>query len=176
MITWTTPAGNLGTLTERLVTNIPLQVSSDVGPVTLSIISGSLPRGLRLNGFAIKGSPVEVKKFTTNRFVIRASDNIDIEDRTFSISIDGSDEPQWITEAGFLNVGKGAAYFVLDNDIVDFQLEVDDTDLTAGDNLEFSLLPNGGLLPPGLNLSKDGKITGFTDPIFALEYSNNPYG
>jgi hypothetical protein len=176
MITWTTPAGSLGTLIERIVTNIPLQVSSDVGSVSLSIISGSLPRGLRLNGASIKGSPVEVKKFTTSRFVIRASDGVDIEDRTFSLSVDGSDEPQWITNEGFLNVGKGAAYFVLDNDIVDFQLEVDDTDLTAGDVLEFSLLPNGGLLPPGLSLSKDGKITGFTDPIFALEYSSNPYG
>ncbi len=176
MITWTTPAGSLGTLTERIQIDIPLAVSSNVGPVTLSLISGSLPRGLRLNGDSIKGSPVEVKRFTTSRFVIRASDGVDIEDRTFSISIDGSDEPQWITTEGFLNVGRGDSYFVLDNDQVDFQLEVDDTDLTAGDVLEFSLLPNGGLLPPGLSLSKDGRITGFTDPIFALEYSANPYG
>ncbi len=176
MITWTTPAGSLGTLTERLQIDIPLVATSDIGPVSLSLISGSLPRGLRLNGNSLKGSPVEVKRFTTNRFVIRASDGQDIEDRTFSLSIDGSDEPQWITSEGFLNVGRGAAYFVLDNDQVDFQLEVDDTDLTAGDTLEFSLLPNGGLLPPGLSLSKDGRITGFTDPIFALEYSSNPYG
>jgi hypothetical protein len=28
----------------------------------------------------------------------------------------------------------------------------------------------GGLLPPGLSLSRDGVISGFTDPIFALEY------
>jgi len=176
MITWITPAGSLGTLTERIQINIPLQVSSNVGTVTLSLISGSLPRGLRLNGHAIKGSPVEVKRFTTNRFVIRANDGTDIEDRTFSISIDGSDEPRWITEEGFLNVGRGDAYFVLDNDQVDFQLEVTDSDLTAGDTLEFSLLPNGGLLPPGLSLSKDGRISGFTDPIFALEYSADPYG
>jgi hypothetical protein len=176
MITWTTPAGSLGTLTERIQINIPLQVSSSVGTVTLTVISGSLPRGLRLNGHSVRGSPVEVKRFTTNRFVVRASDGTDIEDRTFSISIDGSDEPRWVTEEGFLNVGRGAAYFVLDNDQVDFQLEVTDSDLTAGDELEFSLLPNGGLLPPGLSLSKDGRITGFTDPIFALEYSPDPYG
>ena len=176
MITWITPAGTLGTLTERIQIDIPLQVSSDVGQVSLTLISGSLPRGLRLNGLSIKGSPVEVKKFTTSRFVLRANDGVDIEDRTFSISIDGSDEPQWITTEGFLNVGKGQAYFVLDNDQVDFQLEADDMDLTAGDKLEFSLLPNGGLLPPGLTLSKDGRISGFTDPIFALEYSPDPYG
>jgi hypothetical protein len=32
-------------------------------------------------------------------------------------------------------------------------------------------MPNGGLLPPGLALSKSGLISGFTDPIFAVEYT-----
>lgn len=176
MITWITPAGSLGTITERVLLDIPLSATSDVGNVSYSLIAGSLPRGLRLFGNAIKGSPVEVKKFTTSKFVIRASDGKDIEDRTFSLSVDGSDIPEWITTEGFLNVGPGKAYFVLDNAYVNFQLEATDTDLTAGDVLEYYLLPNGGLLPPGLSLSKDGIISGFTDPIFALEYTNNPYG
>lgn len=176
MITWITPAGDLGTLTERVLINFPLSATSNVGAVTYSLIAGSLPRGLRLIGNAIKGSPVEVKRFTTNRFVIRASDGQDIEDRTFSLSVDGSDIPQWITAEGFLNVGPAKAYFVLDNAKVDFQLEAEDTDFTAGDELEYYLLPSGGLLPPGLSLSRDGRISGFTDPIFALEYNSDPFG
>lgn len=176
MITWITPAGSLGTITERVLLDIPLSATSNVGTITYSLIAGNLPRGLRLFGNSIKGSPVEVKRFTTSKFVIRADDGQDLEDRTFSLSVDGSDIPEWITKEGFLNVGPGEAYFVLDNAYVNFQLEATDTDLTAGDELEYYLLPNGGLLPPGLTLSKDGVISGFTDPIFALEYSNDPYG
>lgn len=169
-ITWITPAGSLGILTERIITEIPLQATSDQGEVTFSLISGSLPRGLRLNNGFIKGSPTEVRKFTESRFVIRASDGEDLEDRTFKLSVDGSDIPQWLTTEGFLNVGPGKAYFVLDNAKVDFQLEVDDRDVIAGDNIEYYLVPNGGSLPPGLTITRDGRITGFTDPIFAVEY------
>lgn len=176
MITWNTPAGSLGVLTERLTINIILDAISDIGNVTFKLIAGNLPRGLRLSGNSILGSPVEVKTYTTSRFVIRADDGTDIEDRTFTLSVDGSDAPMWLTKEGFLNVGPGEAYFVLDNSYVDFQLEANDPDFTAGDTLEFYLVPNGGELPPGLSLSKDGRIAGFTDPIFALEYLAYPFG
>jgi hypothetical protein len=186
MITWITPAGSLGLLTERVIVDIPLEASSDTGTITYSLIAGSLSRGLRLTseytydssqttGY-IKGSPTEVKVYTESKFVIRASDGVDIEDRTFTIAVDGSDIPAWITQEGFLNVGPAEAYFVLDNARVDFQLEARDPDLSAGGSLEFYLLPNGGLLPPGLSLSLDGVISGFTDPIFALEYLRDPFG
>jgi hypothetical protein len=185
-ITWITPAGSLGVVTERVIQDIPLEVTSNIGSVTFSLIAGSLPRGLRLdtttsvdssqtNG-AIKGSPVEVKKYTESRFVIRATDGQDIEDRTFIIAVDGADIPEWVTAEGFLNVGPAEAYFVLDNSRVDFQLDADDTDLIAGDGLEFYLVPQAGELPPGLSLSSTGLISGFTDPIFALEYNGSPNG
>lgn len=179
MITWHTPAGNLATLTERILIDIPLSATSDiVSPdlITYELISGNLPRGLRLNNGAIKGSPVEVRRYTTSRFVIRASDGVDIEDRTFSINVDGSDIPEWVTREGFLNVGEGDSYFVLDNAYVEFQLEAYDTDVIAGDSLEYYLVPMGGELPPGLSLSKSGLISGFTDPVFALEYNGFPNG
>jgi hypothetical protein len=175
-VTWITPAGDLGTLTERVFIEVPLQATSDSGTVIFSLIAGSLPRGLRLNGNTIKGSPTEVKKYTISRFVIRVSDGEDLEDRTFSMAVDGSDIPEWLTPEGFLNVGAGENYFVLDNAQVDFQLEAEDTDEIIGDVLEYYLVPNGGELPPGLSLSRDGKITGFTDPIFSVEYSSNVTG
>jgi hypothetical protein len=175
-ISWITPAGSLGVVTERVILEIPLSATSTVGQVTYSLLSGNLPRGLRLVGNTIKGSPTEVKKFTESRFVIRADDGEDIEDRTFSISVDGSDLPEWITREGFLNVGQGENYFVLDNAYVDFQLEATDTDESIGDILEYYVVPNGGELPPGLSLSKDGRISGFTDPIFSVEFSTNTTG
>jgi hypothetical protein len=175
-IRWITPAGNIGTFTERITVDIPLSASSTVGNITYSVIAGRLPRGLRLRGNSIVGSPTEVRVYTTSRFVIRASDGEDIEDRTFSITIDGDDIPEWITNEGFLNVGPNNAYFVLDNSKVDFQLDVRDPDLVAGDKLEYFLIQSGGELPPGLTLSRSGRIFGFTDPIFALEYTDSPTG
>lgn len=171
-LTWLTPAGSLGVLTERITISETLNVTTTTSnPITFSLISGNLPRGLRLSGNKIIGSPVEVRKFTTSRFVIRASDGVDVEDRTFSLSVDGSDIPQWVTKEGFLNVGSDNAYFVLDNAYVDFQLEATDTDTIAGDILTYHLVPTGGALPPGLTLSEDGRIYGFTDPVFAVEYN-----
>lgn len=186
MITWITPAGKLATVTERVTLSIPLEATSANGPVKFSLIAGNLPRGLRIDSSVnfdstqttgyIKGSPVEVRTFTTSRFVVRADDGFDIEDRTFSISVDGYDAPEWITREGYLNVGPADAYFVLDNAYVNFQLEATDSDIVAGDRLEFYLLPMGGQLPPGLSLSPDGVISGFTDPIFALEYQTASIG
>ena len=175
-IRWITPAGSLGILEERLTVSIPISAESDVGEVQYKVIAGQLPRGLRLEGSNIIGSPTEVIKFTENRFVIRAFNSSDIEDRTFSISISGSDEPVWITPEGFLKVGQGENYFVLDNAYVDFQLDSYDPDFVAGDILEYYLSPTGGELPPGLTLSKDGRIFGFTDPIFSVEIAPGANG
>jgi hypothetical protein len=174
-VTWITPAGNLGTLPERITVSIPLQATSD-NLINYRIIAGSLPKGLRLDGNFIKGGPNEVSKFTTSKFVVRADDGENKIDRTFSLSVDGADVPQWLTEQGFLQVGQGQAYFVLDNSFVDFQLEATDSDRTAGDILEYYLQPNSGELPPGLIITKDGRITGYTDPIFSVEYGNATSG
>ena len=169
MINWITSAGDLANIIERITVDIELTATSNIGNVSYEIIAGHLPRGLRLIGNRIKGSPVEVRRYTESRFVVRASDGQDLEDRTFNISVDGSDIPQWITREDFLNIGAGKSYFVLDNAYVNFHLEAIDPDINAGDNLEFYLSPMGGDLPPGLSLSRDGVISGFTDPIFALE-------
>ena len=175
-ITWVTPAGSLGIVVERNTLEIPVLATSNVGPITYSVIAGRLPRGLRLTNNVINGSPVEVRRFTEYRFVIRADDGVDLEDRTFRISVDGSDLPYWLTREGFLKVGQNNAYFVLDNAYVEFQLEADDTDINAGDSLEYYLVPVGGELPPGLSLSKTGVISGFTDPVFAVDYSPTQTG
>ncbi len=180
-VTWITPAGDLTNgvpITERNILNIPLSATSTIGNITYSVIAGQLPRGLRLEASTgrILGSATEVRNYTISRFVVRANDSIDIEDRTFSLAVDGSDLPRWVTEEGFLQVGNGENYFVLDNAYVEFHLSALDPDVVAGDNLEFYLVSSGGGLPPGLSLSKDGTISGFTDPIFALENIASPTG
>jgi len=169
-LSWITPPGSLGSINERDRQDITILATSTQGPVTFSIQAGSLPRGLRLENNNILGTPFEVSKPTTSRFVIRASDGVENKDRTFSISVGGYDEPRWVTTGGLLPVGPNSTFFVLDNDKVDFQLIAMDPDMPAGDTIEYYIPYNGGELPPGLTLSRGGRITGFTDPIFALDY------
>ena len=185
-ITWVTQAGNLGTIEERTITEIQIAASSDVGELSYSIIAGSLPRGLRLlsqntysgnttTGF-INGTPVEVSKQTTSRFVIRASHGNIVSDRTFEITINGADIPRWITPEGYLQVGISNTHFVLDNSYVSIQLNATDSDITTGSTLTYRLLPNAGEFPPGLSLDSSGLISGFTEPLFALEYNGPTSG
>ena len=91
-VTWTTPAGDLGILEERITVDIPLTATTTLNEdVTYKVISGKLPAGLQLLGNRIKGTPGEVVKFTESRFVIRASDSQDEKDRTFKLSVDGAE-------------------------------------------------------------------------------------
>jgi hypothetical protein len=175
-ISWVTPAGNLGTIAERVTLEIPLIATSTVGDINYSLIAGNLPRGLRLRDNRIIGSPTEVRRLTTSKFVVRADDGSDIEDRTFSLTVDGSDEPVWLTREGFLPVGINNTFFVLDNAFVNFELEAYDPDVIVGDKLDFYIPPGGGELPPGLTLSREGVIRGFTDPIFSVEYNTGNGG
>jgi hypothetical protein len=169
-LTWVTPAGSLGSINERDIQNISLSATSTSGTVVYSLQAGGLPRGLRFENNSIKGTPLEVKKTTISRFVVRAFDGVEKKDRTFSISVEGSDNPSWATKEGLLPVGPNSTYFVLDNDKVDFQLIALDPDIPAGDKIDYYIPYNGGELPSGLTLSKTGRISGFTDPIFALDY------
>jgi len=222
------------------------------GDISIELISGSLPAGLYIEGRKIVGTPYEVAKNTQSRFVLRASNLDGINDRTFSITVQGPSLPNWITPAGDLPVGtigetiktitnrlrQGAnpndtvlhlisvfglkegstvsipdykssiqantkilsidrmnrnigldkslidiipinatvsvSYtetrsnmFVLDNAKVDYQLSVIDSDTAAGQTVTYYIPPKGGNLPPGLSLTEDGRIVGFTDAILS---------
>lgn len=73
------------------------------------------------------------------------------------------------TITGTATLIKDPLTFVLDNSPVDFQLQATDTDLSSNDSLEYFIADGDGELPPGLNLSLSGRITGFIDPILALD-------
>lgn len=166
---WTQSSGfSLGTLSERQSVNIdfPVTTSTDI---TFSLISGSIPRGLRISGSKIIGTPFEVVRTTEYKFVIRAKNNQnEFSDRTFFITILGADEPQWITPPGLLPVGSNNAYFILDSSFIDFQLQISDTDTAAGQDVSFFIASGEGELPPGLILLPNGRITGFVQPLLAI--------
>jgi len=166
---WTSNNGDsLGTLQEQ-VTIAPLSLPLLEPSASVALISGSLPAGLRLINNTIAGTPIEVARETVSTFVLRATYNSQISDRTFKITVQGADEPVWQTPADLLPAGNNGVYYILDSAPVDFQLEVIDTDTAAGQVLEYFIPAKGGVLPPGIQLTRDGRLVGVVDPILAIE-------
>lgn len=168
MEVWTKTSGStLATLDENITTTVPLPISTQ--DATIEIISGKLPPGMYIRGFEIAGTPREVARDTKFRFVIRATYEGHIDDRTYNIEIKGPDQPEWITDPDLLPAGNNDTYYILDSAPVEFQLEVLDTDIEAGQVLEYYIPAGGGELPPGIQLTTDGRLVGIVDPLLAIE-------
>jgi hypothetical protein len=183
-LSWTKSNGSsLGIIEENKTLQISLPIVSDnLAETTVSLISGSLPPGLRINGLNIIGTPSEVARVTEFTFVLRATYN-GIADRTFSITVFGEDAPDWITPEGDLPVGNNNSFYILDSSPVEFQLQAEDDDTAAGQTLEYFIASGDGQLPPGIQLTRDGRIVGVVDPVLALDklaaqgfYDDNAYG
>lgn len=146
---WQTDSGSLGTLAENTTVRIELEATGT--GITYSLVSGDLPAGLNfLTTGVITGAMAEVVETTTYSFTIRAT-NADnkITDRSFSITVEGPDQPTFTSNADLL-------FSCRAGQIVDFQVLAQDTD--PGTVLEYSLI--SGELPTGLRLKSDGKIIG----------------
>jgi hypothetical protein len=148
-------------------------IREGLNDVTFNVISGELPLGLRIDRQRLRGTPLEIANTTDYDFVIRAKYNSDqvVEDRTFKLTVEGPDDPVWLTAEGNLAVGSNNTFFVLDGDFVDINLLATDNDIAAGQELEFFIGDDSGELPPGLTLTSEGRIFGFTDPVIPLDYN-----
>ena len=124
---------------------------------------------MRLNGIIIEGTPLEVPRNTIYRFVVRATLNDEVQDRTYNIEVQGPDEPQWITTPDLLDIGANGTFYILDSTPVEYQFQVIDNDTSSGQVLTYFLGADSGELPPGITLTRDGKLIGVVDPVLALE-------
>ncbi len=176
---WTEKSGKiLTTLDERVTTTFDLPLKSIYLPITnnnmtVSIVSGDIPKGMKLSGHSIVGTPYEVNKDTKYTFVVRADQNGVIDERTFSIIVTGADEPVWTTPADLLPVGPNDTFYIIDSAPLDFQLVATDPDTSAGDAIEYYIQEGDGEIPPGITLQRDGRLTGIVEPILALEKAAN---
>ena len=169
--TLTTPGTGVASrvaFSERNQFSLALPVHNDTG-VSYTVISGKLPPGLRLDGNHITGSPYEVSRVTDFTFCIRASKTGEIADRTFTLTVEGANAPEFITPEGLLNVGDVGELFVIDSTYVDYQIQAVDRDTVAGQKLRYFIDRNGGQLPPGLVLTDDGRIVGFVQPTLSIK-------
>jgi hypothetical protein len=172
---WSEKSGySFGTFEEGITVTIPLPLKtlspSQLQDLKFSVISGKLPPGLRIDQQSFYGTPVEVARVNEFEFVIRAQQisTSKISDRTYKISIEGADQPEFLTKADLLPIGPNKTYFILDSSPVDFQLDAFDQDTAAGQELNFFIEEKEGTLPPGLSMDRKGRITGFIDPLLAV--------
>ena len=96
---WTKLNGEIANIEERVNITFPLPLGETDG-ITVSVISGEIPPGLRIENYNFVGTPFEVGKTTEFEFVLRASNSEGISDRTFTITVRGADEPVWQTNEG----------------------------------------------------------------------------
>jgi len=162
---WNVVTGTrLQTLIERSQVNILLPLANGVA-ADIELISGKIPTGTRLENNTIVGTVYEVAYDTTFNAVFRATSSSGFQDCTIEFVVTGPDSPTWQTNAGLLPVGSNNSLFILDNEIIDYQLVATDTDLSAGDELSYFIADGDGVLPPGITLSEDGKLQGYFDML-----------
>ena len=165
---WVTEAGNLGTLEEGVFYELLMEAfDPDGGALEYQVIAGYMPPGLVMSErtgliygrpkdlYYVRGVPFDVKEDETSTFCCRlTSEDGQIADRTFSITITGQDAPTLITPEQELAK-------VFDGTYVDIQLEAQDLD---NEPIVWSI--SKGNLPIGLTLnSNTGRITGYAEPV-----------
>ena len=166
---WNVATGTrLQTLIERSEVNILLPLYNGI-TADIELISGGIPTGTRLENNLITGTVFEVAYDTTFNAVFRATTDAGFQDCTIEFVVTGPDDPTWQTNEGLLAVGSNNSLFILDNEIIDYQLVATDTDLSAGDQLSYFIADGDGVLPPGITLSDTGKLQGTTEPILSLD-------
>ena len=166
---WNVATGTrLRTLIERSSANILLPLANGIA-AEVELISGQIPSGTRLENNTIVGTIFEVAYDTIFTAVFRATTDNKFQDCTIDFVVTGPDSPTWQTNEGLLEVGSNKSLFILDNEIIDYQLVATDTDLSAGDELSYFIADGDGTLPPGITLSDTGRLQGTTEPLLSLD-------
>lgn len=170
---WQTPPGSLGTILEGVFYRVPLLAVSDE-TVFYRLLAGRLPAGMQIDETGVlagnpqaistlQGVPTNVPVNTTSQFTVRAYTRrlvngtyvIDtLADRTFSLTISGVNVVTWETPAGTLGT------YIDGVQITSISVEFINPDpLTTA---YVTLI--AGALPPGLEISTAGVITGYITP------------
>jgi len=171
---WETPAGDLGTIQEGEFYQLTLFATDDVTNTSEHLyyimVAGELPDGIQCkkNGLiegvpkavtSLQGVPLEVKENVTSKFTVRVYTEDEYEqpyrvaDRTFELTVSGSDVPQWTTQPSEVKD-------CYDGDYIEYQFKFEDPD--PAETHTFSLL--SGAIPPGTTLTKDGLLSGVVQP------------
>jgi hypothetical protein len=190
MTIWITPAGFLGTVTERVTTATYVEASGT--NVSFKLISGSLPTGMSFNGAGrisgvpvlttatVAGFPSAVLNTVNSKFVIRATQTIGTTvtnyDRTFNLDVSGPSAPTWNTDSGYISAGYFDQPYVLNNSFVDFTFSAGSVNSPEGTVLTYYVADGDGILPPGLTLDQSGRLYGFVKDKLTFDGDVSPDG
>jgi len=164
---WNTPKGDLGTYNSDIDFRYVLSAyaNSPASGITFKLLNGKLPDNVTLSTDGIiSGRPWPVKVDTVSNFTIRITDNLgEFRDRTFFFTILGGAPPAFLTSSGFL-------LDIKDGTWVSYPLRY--TNPISMDSVEISLV--SGKIPPGLEISRLGLISGYADqPKTLVGYPTN---
>jgi hypothetical protein len=153
---WKTSAGDLGTYPSNELLNIQLRAEPQfpANQVFYKVLAGLLPSGLSMDPLGqVTGTPANVSFDSVNTFTIRATDNENnIRDRTFSLTISGSNTPKLTTLPGSIITTVDSVY-------INYKLKY--TNPIASNII--TTVVSSGSLPHGLYLTGDGVIKGYPD-------------
>ncbi len=170
--TWLTSAGTIGTFTETLpvVFTFIAAPFNGAGVMKYFILNGEFPEStttstvfsLNENTGVLTGTPAQVNTESIYYFSIRAieyvsSVQVGFRDRTFSMTVTGATIPTFLTPAGQIYPGPT---FLPDSSWYPFQISINNPDPDSPVTVTLDM----GELPPGLELSSNGFITGYATP------------
>jgi hypothetical protein len=182
---WITPPGFVGTFTEGVSNSVTFAA---VGAMDFNIITGTTPPGLvtyvintstsadYVATVVVSGTPYHAGIDSRYQFVIRANNASGVTDRTFYADILGASAPIWLTPSGFLKTGISSQYYSINGQFVDYQLSAEYDVLPPGQKLRYYIEDFDGILPPGLQLGQDGRITGHILDQLKLSYKASLQG
>ena len=160
VIEWITPAGNVD-FPEGQTLNVLLEAIGFTGnAVGFSLVSGTLPAGITLDGVTglLSGVAAAVTVDTISTFTIRASDTVVFEDRTFSITIvDNPLPPIWQTSPNLGSIEEGGTVAI---------------QLTAV-SLNDAPIVYSGSLPHGWFVSTTGFVTGIAPLVVNVDFETS---
>jgi hypothetical protein len=151
---WNTSAGTLGIFPANSSVSVQLSASATLPAtsVTYELLSGELPTGLSISITGlITGTTSDEQVQETIQFGVRATDNLaGFRDRTFSMTIGGTNVPQFVTPGGTLI----AVY-----DSIWTALNIEFTNPISTNTVTFNVVE--GTLPSGLEINNAGLIRGY---------------
>ena len=178
-LTWQTPDGLLGTLAQDSYFGQQLLATIPNGTVSYSLVAGSLPAGVQLTSTGVLsgvptlsneipfGTNVE-SKFTVRALSTDSPQGRQFRDRTFILSIAASQLPDFETPAG--NIG-----FYYDGGPMDPPIQLEFTGPLRSAVCRLA----AGRLPPGVEITPEGKIQGFVGLNVLVDqpagYQDTPY-
>lgn len=182
---WITPPGFVGTFTEGVSNSVTFAAK---GAMDFNIITGTTPPGFvtyvintstnadYTSTLVVSGTPYHAGINSRYQFVLRANNDSGVTDRTFYADIVGASAPIWVTPSGFLKTGISSQYYSINGQFVDYQLSAEYDALPPGQKLRYYIEDFDGTLPPGLQLTEDGRIIGHLLDNLKLSYRASASG